>query len=123
LRYLTKDTVAEQAKRQPPNIEPQLSDELRILERAILEGAENVILWVVLVLDSLYKLARIEPVVTGEKLIACVKQLPWDLNKFYSQMVGELANTVSKSALGTARVVLMWIHVANRVQGFTLKEL
>jgi hypothetical protein len=123
LRRLASDAVSQSEIRRPLNLEPQFSGELRILENVILEAAENVILWVVLVLDSLYKLARVEPIVTEEKLVACVEQLPWDLNEFYRLMVEELTDTVSKSALRTARAILMWIYVANRVQGLTLEEL
>ena len=44
--------------------DPFPDNDFAILEKALLEGAENVILWVILVFDSLYKLAKKEPVVS-----------------------------------------------------------
>lgn len=93
------------------------------VEKAISDGAEGLVLWVVLVFNALIKYVRREPIVDVEQLLSLVDEIPYDLSAFYSQMVEDLTRFVSESVLKTARVVLMWINVASRVNEFTIGEL
>lgn len=97
--------------------------DIDLLGKNVRERAEGVILWVVLVFDAVFKFAKREPLVTLEGLISCIEKLPRDINGFYSQMIKDLTDTMSGSALCTARKALMWINTANQFTAFTLEQL
>jgi ABC-type dipeptide/oligopeptide/nickel transport system ATPase component len=99
------------------------SQGLDVLGKNIRERAEGVILWVVLVFDSIYKFVKREPLTTIEDLMSCVAELPPDIDALYSQMVKDLADTMSDHALGNARQALMWIDTVSQLRAFTLGEL
>ncbi|KAG8162027.1 hypothetical protein KVR01_007792 [Diaporthe batatas] len=97
--------------------------DLDILGNNIRERAAGVILWVVLVFDSIFKLVKKQPVATLEHLMSCVAELPRDIDALYGQMVKDLTETMSGPALGTARQALMWINTASEFRAFTMEEL
>lgn len=94
-----------------------------VLEKYIRERAAGVILWVVLIFDSVYKFVKRQPLVTLHDVISCIEELPRDIDCFYSQMVKDLAETMSHEALHTARQALMWINTASQFKAFTMEEL
>lgn len=94
-----------------------------VLEKYIRERAAGVILWVVLIFDSVYKFVRRQPLVTLHDIISCIEELPRDIDCFYGQMVKDLAETMSHEALHTARQALMWINAASQFKAFTMEEL
>lgn len=94
-----------------------------ILEKYIRERAAGVILWVVLIFDSVYKFVKRQPLVTLHDVISCIEERPRDIDCFYSQMVKDLAETMSHEALHTARQALMWINTASQFRAFTMEEL
>lgn len=97
--------------------------DLDFLGKKIRERAAGVILWVVLVFDSVFKFAKREPLAKLEDLMSCIAELPRDINDFYSQMIKDLTDTMSDPALRTARKALMWINTASQFRAFTMEEL
>lgn len=97
--------------------------DLDVLGENIRERAAGVILWVVLVFDSLFKFVKREPVVTIKSLMSCTTELPRDIDAFYSQMINDLAVSISPSAQGIARQALIWINTASQFKAFTMEEL
>lgn len=103
--------------------EPGNDLDLEVLGKAIRERAAGVMLWVVLVFDSVFKFAKRNPLAKLEDLMSCIAELPRDINDFYSQMVKDLKDTMSDPALRTARKALMWINTANQFRALTMEEL
>ncbi|KAI7787598.1 hypothetical protein LA080_014967 [Diaporthe eres] len=103
--------------------QPGNSLNLEILGKNIRERAAGVILWVVLVFDSLFKFAKREPLATLENFTTCITELPRNIDALYSQMVKDLTDTMSDSTLLTARKALMWINTASQFRAFTMEEL
>ena len=93
------------------------------LENTLTEKANGVILWVVLVLNSLLEYVEEECITTFEDLVRRVDYTPLELTTFYDDMVEVLKSRMSISALGKARAALMWINSANELKRFTLGEL
>lgn len=103
---------------------PDVGSSLDVVRKTIIERAEGVVLWVVLVFDNLYKFAKdmkIPPRV--DKLLSIVGQLPHELDDFYGQMVRELIKNMSDEELGVAQSTLKWVTIANQYKRFTLGEL
>lgn len=96
---------------------------LDLLGNNIRDRAAGVVLWVVLVFDSLFKYIKREPIITLERLMSCAAELPHDIDAFYGRMVIDLAEMTSPAALRTARAALMWINVASQYKPFTMEEL
>lgn len=94
-----------------------------VLEKYIRERAAGVILWVVLIFDSVYKFVERHPLVTLHDVISCIEERPRDIDCFYGQMIKDLAETMSHEALHTARQALMWINTASQFKAFTMEEL
>lgn len=91
--------------------------------KSIHETADGVILWVVLVLDSLYQVARVETAVISDKLFQYVDSLPNDLKGFSGQMDQTSTSTILSAAHWTAHSRLMWINVAGEIARFPAKAL
>lgn len=97
--------------------------QLSPLETALREKSNGVILWVVLVFESLYKYVKKEVTVTVEDLTSFIDRFPSEIDPVYSQMAQELTSKRSESGLRKARAILMWINVASQMKPLTLAEL
>jgi len=106
--------------------------DVRELESILINNAEGVILWVVLVFDSFFKFIEDKGKVTIKKLIEHVDNVHMGIDEFYEQMVYNLSPKASPNGpndlsglnrLEEVRRTLMWVDVANEIKQLTFGEL
>ena len=97
---------------------------LDVVERQVVDRADGVMLWVVLVFENLYTfaLAKGAPPLEDE-LLSIVDQFPRELNDFYGHMVEKLTNSMSRKELETVHSTLKWVNLASQHKRFTVGEL
>lgn len=96
---------------------------LEELRTELLSRADGIILWVVLVLDTLMTTIQKEIMFTFKELGEKVKCLPSDLNNLYKGFVRDLQATLDPSGLAKARKTLMWISTSSELKPLNLEEL
>ncbi|KAK5652162.1 hypothetical protein OQA88_10804 [Cercophora sp. LCS_1] len=97
--------------------------ELQKLCDTIIERADGVMLWVILVFDSLSRMLAREGFLLLSEIRERAMQMPTGLNDFYSRFVQDLQTRLDENGLLKVRRVLMWISAASEVRPFTLGEL
>jgi hypothetical protein len=93
------------------------------LETQLRENSNGVILWLVLMFESLYKLAKSDITISDTELASYIGQFPSEIEPVYTQMVEELSSRLSENGLRKARTILMWVNVVSQTKQFTLAEL
>jgi hypothetical protein len=127
-RHVPKN-VTEPRKRKrkmPPylkRIQAQEKSALEDLRHSLLSQANGVILWVVLLIDTLVNFTQSESMFTFAELREKAKQLPVDLDQVYQEVVLSLKAKLTPDGLAKARKTLMWISAASEVKSVTLEEL
>ncbi|KAK8081444.1 hypothetical protein PG996_000225 [Apiospora saccharicola] len=101
---------------------------LHVLRMFIIERADGVILWVVLIFESLHEFARINIASLPEnkllsRLLKKVARFPLEFYKIYGDMVRQLTEELSQEQLIIAKRTLKWVSITNQHKQFTLGEL
>ena len=112
-------------RNRPCNPEQIAAQEIAALEelRADLNSRANgVVLWIVLVIDTLMSTIQREIMFTFKELQERVKCLPLDLKRLYKEFVQDLEKTLDPSGLAKARKTLMWVSAASELKPFTIEE-
>ncbi|KAK0649693.1 hypothetical protein B0T16DRAFT_136119 [Cercophora newfieldiana] len=97
--------------------------ELQQLCDTIIERADGVMLWVILVFDSLTRMVAREGFLRLSEIRERATQLPTGLDDFYTRFVDELQSRLDENGLLKVRRVLMWISAASEIRPFTLGDL
>lgn len=97
--------------------------ELQQLCDTIIDRSEGVILWVILVFDSLNEMVAREGYLSLAEIRHRATQMPRGLDGFYTQFVQELQDRHDEKGQAKVRRALMWISAANEIKSFTLGEL
>lgn len=105
------------------NLEGASKSGIFALEAELREKSNGVILWLVLVFESLCKVVKSEITISVDELASYISQFPIEIQPVYTQMVEELSSRLSSNGLKKARSALMWINVAPQTKQFTLSEL
>jgi hypothetical protein len=106
----------------PEQIAAQETLALEQLRADLLSRANGVVLWIVLVIDTLTSTIQREIMFTFKELGERVKCLPLDLNRLYNEFVKDLEKALDPSGLAKARKTLMWVSAASELKPFTLEE-
>ena len=112
-------------RNRPYNSEQIATQETVALEQLraeLLSRANGVVLWIVLVIDTLLSTIRREIMFTFKELGERVKCLPFDLNRLYKEFIKDLGKALDPSGLAKARKTLMWASAASELKPFTLEE-
>jgi hypothetical protein len=107
----------------PERVEALEALALEELRTELLSRADGIILWVVLVLDTLLTTIQKEIMFTFKELGEKVKCLPLDLNNLYKEFVRDLQATLDPSGFAKARKTLMWISISSELKPLNLEEL
>jgi hypothetical protein len=112
-------------KMQPLSIlnRAQENEPLTEIGDMVVQRANGVMLWVVLVFDSLAELVEKEGFISLPDLRKKLDHMLSGLEDFYSQFVSDLEARLGEKGTAKARRTLMWINTANEIKAFTLGEL